>query len=141
MADVTKDDAAPVDPQGGLMKPVANPLFDGDVASLVVTRDVHVHQLLSEIDAKLADPAKYQVIMKVRDHLGAVSEANPLTLHIHPASTDLALVQSVVDAHVPNHDHGKTEQQKEIDALKARLREGDLALPDLNKIFRSILGS
>lgn len=143
MVDVIKGDTAPVEddtPLGGPMIPVANPIFDGDAKSMVVTKNVNMNQLVAEIDERLGDRAKYQVIAEIADHRALVSEANPLTLHVHPSEVDMRTVRGVVESHVPDVDHGKTKQEIEIDALKARLAEGDLSLPDLNKILRSIFG-
>jgi hypothetical protein len=122
------------------MKPVENPLWGGDVTSLKVTRDVNLHQLLWEIDERLGDRAKYHVVMELAKEGEPVSTKNPLMVHVHPGDTDMRTVNSVVKAHVPDADWGKTDEQKEIESLKARLLEGDLALPELNKILRSILG-
>lgn len=126
--------------QGGLMKPVDNPLWGGDVASIKVTRDVNLPQLLWEIDEKLGDRTKYHVVLETSKDDQPVSAKNPLLVHVHPGDTDMRTVNSVVKAHVPDADWGKSEEQKEIEGLKARLLEGDLALPELNKILRSILG-
>ena len=126
--------------QGGLMKPVENPLWGGDVATLKVTRAVNTHQLLWEIDEKLGDRTKYHVVLEHEKPDEPVSVKNPLLVHVHPGDTDMRAVSAVVKAHVADPDWAKSEQEKEIEGLKARLLEGDLALPELNKILRSILG-
>lgn len=125
---------------GGPMKAPQSPLFDGDVKSLKVTKDVNLLQLLDEIDDRLGDRQKYQVVLEVEDHKAPVSETNPLTIHVHPAEVDMRTVRGVVESHVFNADHGKSASDKELEELKSRLAQGDLALPELNKIVRSIIG-
>lgn len=143
MADVTKQqrgDTAPEEPaSGGIMTPPKQPLFDGDVKSVKVTGDVNMIQLLDEIEEHLGDRERYQVLMQIEDHQAPVSKENPLVIHVHPATTDMDAVLGVVNEHTPDADYGKSEKDKELESLKARLAEGDLALEDLNKIVRSLV--
>lgn len=142
MADMTKNrgDAAPEEPGSGpLMVTPKQPFFDGDVKSVKVTGDVNAIQLLDEIEDHLGNRDQYQVLMEIADHKTPVSKDNPLVIHVHPASTDMDAVLGVVNAHEPDADYGKTDKDKELESLKARLAEGDLALEDLNKIVRSLV--
>jgi hypothetical protein len=135
-------EAEPVEQAGGLMKPPPEgaALFGGDFTSLTVTQEINILQLVAEIDEQLGDPERYQVVVEPTVFGLPVSESNPLTVHVHPASVDLKVVKTVVDAHTPIPDYGKTDQDKQLDSLKERLREGDLPLEDLNVILRSIIG-
>ena len=140
MADVKKGDTAPEEPAGGgIMTPPKQPLFDGDVKSVKVTGDVHPIQLLDEIEEHLGDRDRYQVMMELADNRAPVSAKNSLVIHVHPATTDMDAVLGVVNSHEPDADYGKTDKDKELESLKARLAEGDLALEDLNKIVRSLV--
>lgn len=142
MADLTKPrgDTAPEEPSGGgIMTPPKHPLFDGDVKSVKVTGEVNMVQLLDEIEEHLGDRERYQVLMEVENHRAPVSDENPLIVHVHPATTDMDAVLGVVNSHTADADYGKTEKDKELESLKARLAKGDLALEDLNKILRSIV--
>lgn len=125
---------------GGLMTPVENPMFGGDTVTVKVTKAVNANQLLFEVDEKLGDRDKYQVLLAAQDWTEPFSAKNPLLLHIHPADTDVKVVNGVVKAHVPDEHWGRTDEEKKISELKERLKEGDLALPELNQILRSIIG-
>lgn len=129
-----------VESNGGLMTPVANPLFNGEVKTIEVTKDVNVHQLLHEVEERLGDRDKFQVVLNLEDDRAPVSESNKLQIHVHPTDVDMRTVRGVVESHVPDPAWGRTAEEIEIENLKARLLEGDLALPELNKIMRSILG-
>lgn len=129
------------EPLGGAMRPPAQPFWDGNAKSLKVTKKVNPIQLLDEIEDRLGDPSRYQVVMQVDDPKTGVSTDNPLTVHVHPADTDMHAVREVVKAHTPDPDYGKSKADLEREGLVQRLRDGnDLALPELNKILRSIIG-
>jgi hypothetical protein len=143
MADMTKPrgDTAPEESSGGgIMTPPKHPAFDGDVKSVKVTGDVNTIQLLDEIEEHLGDRERYQVLMEMKDPRASVSDENPLVIHVHPATTDMEAVLGVVNSHTADADYGKTKKDKELESLKGRLAKGDLALEDLNKIVRSLIG-
>lgn len=128
-----------VAPTGGRLVPVESPLFDGDTVLVKVTRNVNPNQLVWEIDEKLGDRDRYQIAMEHAGE-GPISAKNPLLLHIHPADTDVKVVNAVIKAHVADEHWGRSDEEQEIVKLKERLKDGDLALPELNKILRSIIG-
>jgi hypothetical protein len=144
MAELTKELAegeTEEELNGGLMRPplAGTELFGGDHKSLEVTREVGLIQLLDEIEERLGDRDKFHVAMETKDHQAPVSDTNPMTIHIHPSEVDMRTVRGVVESHVVDPDYGKTDEDKKLESLKARLAKGDLSLKDLNVILRSVI--
>jgi hypothetical protein len=144
MAELNEDSAPEVEEgNGGPMRPPAEGkmLFSGDHKSLEVTREVGLIQLSDEIEERLGDPEKFHVVMEIQDEKSPVSEKNPLIIHVHPAEVDMRTVRGAVDSHEMDPDYGKTDEDKNLEALKERLGKGDLSLKELNVILRSVISS
>lgn len=127
-------------PSGVLVPPKpGQELFDGKAKTLRVTKDVNVAQLLNEVDARLNDVERFQVVAHLEDDDNPVSEENPLTLHI-AGDPDMRTVRGVVDSHEKDDSYGLTEEEKDISDLREKLRSGkDLPAAELNRLLRSIL--
>jgi len=114
-------------------------LFGGEGKSYKVTKDVHPFQLMEEVYARLGDRTKYEVAAHLEDDDKPVSEENPLTLHLY-GDVDLRTVRGVVESHEKDEDYGLSDEEKELNALKARLASGeDLPTSELNRLLRSML--
>lgn len=137
MAELTADD------QGGALVPHAagNAPFEGQGKTLAVTKPVNVAQLLEEVYDRLGDHQKYNVVLVSEHDTGDFSEAQPGTLHVHPADADMRKVRGVVESHVPDPDWGLDEEAREIRDLKAKLVEGDLDQQQMNALLRRLVGA
>jgi hypothetical protein len=138
---VKKADEAPeeLETPSGVLKEVAEPIFGGEAKSMAVTKDVNVQQLVREIDDRLGDPGRYQVVGHLEDDDNPVSEKNPLTLYVH-GDADMRTVRGVVESHEKDPGYGLTDEEKNLNELKERLRSGeDLPASELNQLLRSIL--
>lgn len=114
-------------------------IFGGEAKSLKVTKDVNVHQLIDEIDARLSDPQRYHVVGHLKDDDNPVSEKNPLTLYVH-GDADMRTVRGVVESHDKDSDYGLTDEERGLNKLKEKLRSGeDLPAAELNRLLRSIV--
>jgi hypothetical protein len=136
-----KDDEAPAELEtpSGVLEAVEEPIFGGDAKSLVVTKDVNVHQLINEIDGRLGDPDKYHVVGHLEDDDNPVSEQNPLTLYVH-GGADMRTVRGVVESHDKDPDYGLSDEDRRISELKSKLQSGeDLPAAELNELLRSII--
>lgn len=128
-------------PNGGMLLPPkpGQEVFEGKAKTLKVTKDVNVPQLMHEVDERLGDPDRYQVVGHWEDDLVPVSEANPLTLFVD-GEADMRTVRGVVESHVKDEHWGLSDQEREINELKAKLKSGkDLPAADLNKLMRAML--
>lgn len=128
-------------PNGGPLDPPkpGNELFEGQAKSMKITRDVNPHQLMTEIDDRLSDRERFQVVAHLEDDDSPVSEENPLTLYIH-GDADMRTVRGVVESHEKDDNYGLTDEEREINALKAKLKDGkDLPPAELNKLLRAML--
>jgi hypothetical protein len=123
----------------GVLKAVETPIFGGEAKSLKVTKDVNVRQLIDEIDERLGDRKRYQVVGHLEDDDREVSEKNPLTLYVH-GDADMRTVRGVVESHDKDPDYGLTDEEKDLNELRAKLKSGeDLPAGELNRLLRSIL--
>lgn len=123
----------------GTLKPVDNPIFGGDAKSLVVESDVNVHQLIDEIDERLGNRDKFQVVGHLEDDENPVSPQNPLTLYVH-GGADMRTVRGAVESHDKDPNYGLTAADKRLNELREKLQSGqDLPAAELNEILRSIL--
>lgn len=114
-------------------------LFEGQGKSYAVTKDVHPLQLIDEVYSRLGDRDKYQVVVHLEDDDNPVSEDNPLTLHLL-GDIDLRTVRGVVESHVKDPDYGLDDEEKELNALAARLSSGeDLPAAELNQLLRGMI--
>jgi len=144
MAVKTNKDDAPeeLEPPYGLLKPpkdLGAALFDGEAKSIKVTKDVNLHQLVTEVDERLGDPQRYNVVAHVEDLAQPVSEENPLTLYVH-GDADMRTVRGVVESHVKDEHFGLSEEERRINELKSKLRSGkDLPAAELNELLRAML--
>lgn len=140
MAELTKD--APEDGTPGLVTPhpSGGTPFDGEGKSMTVTREVNPSQLLDEVYDRLGDRSHYNVALQVKEWGLPVSEANPATLHVHPASVDMRTVRGAVESHVPDPHWGMDDEAIRLAGLKAKLAEGDLGHEELNQLLRAVLG-
>lgn len=140
-----KTDEAPdeLETPSGLLNPPkdhAEALFGGEAKSLVVTKDVQVHQLMAEIDERLGDRKKYHVVGHLEDDDRPVSEKNPLTLYVH-GGADLRTVRGAVESHERDDHYGLSDEERRINELKDRLRSGDdLPGAELNELLRAMIG-
>jgi hypothetical protein len=136
----TQDEAPEeLETPSGVLKEVQEPVFGGEAKSLVVTKDVNVHQLVDEIDKRLGNQERYQVVGHLEDDDEPVSESNPLTLYVH-GDADMRTVRGVVESHDKDPDYGLTDEEKNLNELKDKLRSGkDLPAAELNQILRSLL--
>lgn len=128
-------------PNGGMLAPPApgDEVFEGQAKSLKVIKDVNVGQLMDEIDERLGDPEKYHVVGHWENDNIPVSADNPLTLFV-AGGADMRTVRGAVESHVKDDHYGLSEEEREINDLKAKLKSGkDLPTADLNKLLRSIL--
>lgn len=125
----------------GLLKPPAEgkELFEGEVKTLTVTTDVNVAQLMDEVDDRLGDPERYQVVARLEDDESPVSKKNPLILYVH-GDADMRTVRGVVESHEKDEHYGLSDEEREINSLREKLRSGkDLPAAELNKLLRAIL--
>ncbi len=126
---------------GGLLTPppTGQEIFEGNAKTLKVTKDVNVGQLMDEIDARLGDSERFQVVGHWEDDNSPVSADNPLTLYVD-GGADMRTVRGVMESHVKDDAYGMSESEREIKALKEKLRSGkDLPTADLNKLLRAML--
>ena len=126
---------------GGLLTPPepGKEMFDGDVKTLRVTKDVYPVQLVDEIDDRLGDADRFQVAVHLDDDEAPVSEKNPLTLYIH-GDPDMRTVRGAVESHVPNPHHGMTAGEIRVAELKDKLRSGkDLPASELSELLRATM--
>lgn len=114
-------------------------LFDGEAKSLSVTKDVNVMQLIDEVDDRLGDPQRYQVVGQIEDETAEVSKANPLTLFVH-GDADMRTVRGAVESHEKDENYGLSADDRKINELKKKLRSGkDLPAEELNILLRAML--
>jgi hypothetical protein len=138
MAVNTNKDEEPEAP-AALLRPVEEPIFGGEAKTLTVTKEVGIHQLVDEVDEKLGDRDRFHVVAHLEDDQNPISETNPLTLYVH-GDADMRIVRGVVESHVKDEHYGLTDEEKDINELKARLKAGeDLPAAELNRLLRSIL--
>lgn len=138
-----KQDQAPEDEvsTSGQLRPPkdGDEIFLGEAKSLTVTKDVNIGQLLTEVDERLNDSARYHVVAHIERDEDEVSEENPLTLYVH-GDADMRTVRGVVESHVRDDSYGIPDEERKINELKEKLKAGeDLPPADLNKLLRAML--
>lgn len=111
--------------------------FEGEGVSLEVTEDVNPTQLVEEVYTRLGNRDRFQVVVHYQHYGEPISEANPLTLYVHPQASTGVLAE-VVGAHVKDPDWGLDDQDKRIRDLKERLTSQDLSNQELNELLRTI---
>lgn len=127
---------------GGLLDPPqeGSEFFEGEGKSYTVTKDVNPVQLLHEVEEKLGDRDRFQVIVQGAKPGRKVSEENPLTIHVHGEGADMRKVRGVVESHTPDPHFGVSQEDQEVDALRKKLQGGkDLTVAELNKVVRSLI--
>lgn len=133
-----QDDESPEEAAGRL-KGVEEPIFGGEAKSLVVEKDVNVHQLMDEIDARLGDQERYHVVAHLENDEAPVSSENPLTLYVH-GGADMRTVRGAVESHDKDPNYGLSDADRHLNELKEKLKSGkDLPAAELNELLRSIL--
>lgn len=141
MAVKTSKDEVPeeLETPSGVLQEVETPIFGGEAKTLKVTSDVHVHQLMDEIDARLGNPEKFHVVGHLEHDDKPVSEQNPLTLYVY-GGADMRTVRGAVESHDKDPNYGLTEEEQRLNGLKEKLRSGkDLPAAELNELLRSML--
>lgn len=106
--------------------------FDGNARSVELAGEVSEHQLVEEVYEHLGDRDAYQVTVT-----GDRGEQQVLWVL---GDADMDGVRGVVDAHVPDPDHGLDEEGRALRQLRERLASGeDLPASDLNRLLRAML--
>jgi hypothetical protein len=127
--DTPEDDGVPgvlTPPKGGHIP------FDGNGKSMKVTKPVHQRQLIEEIYERLGDRNAYQVVLTGDD--------GDQTLYVL-GDVDMRTVRGVLESHTPDQHYGLSDQDRTVNALRERLRNGeDLPTEDLNVLLRTLLG-
>lgn len=134
-------DEAPEEPEAfqSLLKPVDEPIFGGEAKTLVVDRDVNLHQLVEEVYERLGNREKYQVVAHLEDDEIPVSPENPLTLYVH-GGADMRTVRGAVESHDKDPNYGLTDADRRLQGLREKLQSGqDLPAAELNEVLRSLL--
>lgn len=107
--------------------------FDGQAKSLTITRDINAQQLMDEVFDRLGGRDNHQLALVDKE------DGTPRVLYVK-GDVDMRTVRGVVDSHVPNLDHGLSDEQIRVERLKERLSGGeDLSGAELNQLLRAML--